>query len=213
MENNTQFVKEALKKLVKLNYIKPGDVPNINLYMDQVTTFMDELLQDCKRKPDDKILTKTMINNYTKNNLLPAPIKKKYSKDHLYILAFIYYFKSILSINDIKTILDPITEQFFDKEKYSELDIIYKEVYNMCKSEVSSISNDITQKAYNADKAFEQFSDDEIDKEFLQFFTLVCTLIFDVYLKKNLIENLIDDYASRHTPKDTKGKKTSKKKE
>ena len=129
MENNTQFVKEALKKLVKLNYIKPGDVPNINLYMDQVTTFMDEHLQDCKRKPDDKILTKTMINNYTKNNLLPAPIKKKYSKDHLYILAFIYYFKSILSINDIKTILDPITEQFFDKEKYSELDIIYKEVY------------------------------------------------------------------------------------
>ena len=118
MENNTQFVKEALKKLVKLNYIKPGDVPNINLYMDQVTTFMDEHLQDCKRKPDDKILTKTMINNYTKNNLLPAPIKKKYSKDHLYILAFIYYFKSILSINDIKTILDPITEQFFDKEKY-----------------------------------------------------------------------------------------------
>ena len=213
MENNTQFVKEALKKLVKLNYIKPGDVPNINLYMDQVTTFMDEHLQDCKRKPDDKILTKTMINNYTKNNLLPAPIKKKYSKDHLYILAFIYYFKSILSINDIKTILDPITEQFFDKEKYSELDIIYKEVYNMCKSEVSSISNDITQKAYNADKAFEQFSDDEIDKEFLQFFTLVCTLIFDVYLKKNLIENLIDDYTSRHTPKDTKGKKTSKKKE
>lgn len=213
MENNTQFVKEALKKLVKLNYIKPGDLPNINLYMDQVTTFMDEHLQDCKRKPDDKILTKTMINNYTKNNLLPAPIKKKYSKDHLYILAFIYYFKSILSINDIKTILDPITEQFFDKEKYSELDIIYKEVYNMCKSEVSSISNDITQKAYNADKAFEQFSDDEIDKEFLQFFTLVCTLIFDVYLKKNLIENLIDDYASRHTPKDTKGNKTSKKKE
>ena len=131
MENNTQFVKEALKKLVKLNYIKPGDVPNINLYMDQVTTFMDEHLQDCKRKPDDKILTKTMINNYTKNNLLPAPIKKKYSKDHLYILAFIYYFKSILSINDIKTILDPITEQFFDKEKYSELDIIYKEVYNI----------------------------------------------------------------------------------
>ena len=207
MENNTQFVKEALKKLVKLNYIKPGDLPNINLYMDQVTTFMDEHLQDCKRKPDDKILTKTMINNYTKNNLLPAPIKKKYSKDHLYILAFIYYFKSILSINDIKTILDPLTAQFFDKEKSSELDIIYKEVYNMCKSEVSSISNDITQKAYNADKAFEQFSDDEIDKEFLQFFTLVCTLIFDVYLKKNLIENLIDDYASRHTPKDTKGKK------
>ena len=90
MNNNTQFVKEALKKLVKLNYIKPGDIPNINLYMDQVTTFMDEHLQDGKRKPDDKILTKTMINNYTKNDLLPAPVKKKYSRDHLYILALLY---------------------------------------------------------------------------------------------------------------------------
>ena len=207
------MLNSILESISRISYIKPEEIPEIDLYMDQVTTFMDEHLAGTKRRDEDKILTKTMINNYTKNNLLPAPIKKKYSKDHLYILAFIYYFKSILSINDIKTILDPITEQFFDKEKYSELDIIYKEVYNMCKSEVSSISNDITQKAYNADKAFEQFSDDEIDKEFLQFFTLVCTLIFDVYLKKNLIENLIDDYASRHTPKDTKGNKTSKKKE
>lgn len=45
--------------------------------MDQVTTFMDEQLEACKRYEDDKILTKTMINNYAKNNLLPAPEKKK----------------------------------------------------------------------------------------------------------------------------------------
>ena len=181
--------------------------------MDQVTTFMDEHLQDGKRKPDDKILTKTMINNYTKNDLLPAPVKKKYSRDHLYILAFIYYFKSILSINDIKTILDPLTSQFFDTDKTSELDIIYKEVYNMCKSEVSSISQDISSKADKADNAFENFTDNDDDKEFLQFFALICTLIFDVYLKKNLIENLIDDYASRHPVTDAKNKKQAKKKQ
>ena len=69
----TQFVATLLKRLAKLNYIKPGEVPNIDLYMDQVTTFMDEHLSDCKRREDDKILTKTMINNYTKNNLLPPP--------------------------------------------------------------------------------------------------------------------------------------------
>ena len=63
----TQFVATLLKRLAKLNYIKPGEVPNIDLYMDQVTTFMDEHLSDCKRRDDDKILTKTMINNYTKN--------------------------------------------------------------------------------------------------------------------------------------------------
>ncbi len=59
---------------------------------------------------DDKILTKTMINNYAKNNLLPPPVKKKYSKEHLLVMIFIYYFKNFLSIKDIETMLTPITE-------------------------------------------------------------------------------------------------------
>ena len=48
-----------------------------------------------------------MINNYTKNKLIPPPLKKKYSKDHMILLIFIYYFKNILSINDIRRIFDP----------------------------------------------------------------------------------------------------------
>ena len=37
----TQFVATLLKRLAKLNYIKPGEVPNIDLYLDLVTTFLD----------------------------------------------------------------------------------------------------------------------------------------------------------------------------
>ena len=51
-------INSVLRKLAKLNTIKPGDVPKIKLYMDQVTTFMDEHLSDSKRHEDDKILTK-----------------------------------------------------------------------------------------------------------------------------------------------------------
>ncbi len=58
-----------------MDYIKPEDLPNIDLYMDQVTTFMEDQLASTKRHDDDKILTKTMINNYAKNNLLPSPEK------------------------------------------------------------------------------------------------------------------------------------------
>ena len=50
--------------------MRPDDIPNIDLYMDQVTTFMEKELASSKRHEDDKILTKTMINNYAKNNLL-----------------------------------------------------------------------------------------------------------------------------------------------
>ena len=165
----TQFVATLLKRLAKLNYIKPGEVPNIDLYMDQVTTFMDEHLSDCKRREDDKILTKTMINNYTKNNLLPPPVKKKYSKEHLYVLTFIYYFKNLLSISDIQTLLNPLTEQFFEGNDTGSLDDIYKQIYNLCKGEISGISKDVLEKAHLSEEAFSTVEDTD-SREFLQFF-------------------------------------------
>lgn len=73
------MLNSILASISRIDYIKPDDVPNIDLYMDQVTTFMDAQLAASKRYEDDKVLTKTMINNYTKNNLLPPPVKKKYS--------------------------------------------------------------------------------------------------------------------------------------
>jgi len=60
-------------------------------FPERLTGERDEQLEACKRYEDDKILTKTMINNYAKNNLLPAPEKKKYSKEHVLTLLFIYY--------------------------------------------------------------------------------------------------------------------------
>ncbi len=117
MENDVkEFLSELLKQLKSIDYIKPEDIPNIDLYMDQVTTFMDEQLAASKRYESDKILTKTMINNYAKNNLLPSPDKKKYSKEHVLTLLFIYYFKNILSINDIRSILNPLTEKYFGND-------------------------------------------------------------------------------------------------
>ena len=59
----------AVKAAGEVKLYQAGRGADIDLYMDQVTTFMDEHLSDCKRREDDKILTKTMINNYTKNNL------------------------------------------------------------------------------------------------------------------------------------------------
>ena len=81
----------------KIQIIDADDIPSIDLYMDQVTTFMDSHLGNNKRFEDDKVLTKTMINNYAKNDLLPAPKKKRYTKDHVIMLTYIYYMKNFLS--------------------------------------------------------------------------------------------------------------------
>lgn len=87
------MLNSILSSISRIDYVRPGNIPNIDLYMDQVTTFMEEQLQSTKRHKDDKILTKTMINNYAKNNLLPPPVKKKYSKEHVLVMIFIYYLK------------------------------------------------------------------------------------------------------------------------
>lgn len=195
-KDNQEFVNSLLQRLAKLNYIKPGDVPNIDLYMDQVTTFMDEHLSDVKRYEDDKILTKTMINNYTKNDLLPPPVKKKYSKEHIYVLTFIYYLKNILSISDIQKLLNPLTDKFFNKEELPDLEYIYSEIYNMEKAQIASLSKDVVERTQVAKEAFLDVENEE-NKDFLQLFSLVGLLSFDVYMKKNIIESLIDDYTNK----------------
>ena len=106
-----ELLQTILQSLEKVEYIKSEDIPNIDLYMDQVLTFMDRKLRSAVRpQTEDRILTKTMINNYAKNDLLPPPVKKKYSKEHVLLLIFIYYYKGIIPMNEIQTLLKPLTD-------------------------------------------------------------------------------------------------------
>ena len=138
--------------------------------MDQVTTFMEEQLKRTKRYEEDKILTKTMINNYAKNNLLPPPVKKKYSKEHVLVMIFIYYFKNILSIKDIESVLTPITEKTFDKEESLDMTSVYEEICQMEKSRIDDLKKDVTNSYELAMDSFSELPPEE--KEYLQLFAL-----------------------------------------
>ena len=111
-------INEILNVLILENNIKLDDIPEIDLYMDQVIQLFESKLSAQKRNEDEKILTKTMINNYAKGKLL-LPIKnKKYSKEHLILMSLIYNLKGALSINDIKSSLDNIINQCEENENY-----------------------------------------------------------------------------------------------
>ena len=196
MEQNVHdFLEELLKTLKSIGYVKSVDIPSIDLYMDQITTFMDEQLAACKRHDSDKILTKTMINNYAKNNLLPPPEKKKYSKEHVLTLIFIYYFKNILSISDIQSILNPLTEKYFgNKDGFNMLDV-YIEVFTLEKDESEKILKDLGKKYTIANNTFKDF--DEEDQDFLHAFSFICMLSYDVYVKKMIIEHTIDKLTAK----------------
>ena len=188
--NPNDLLNSILESISRIDYVKSADIPNIDLYMDQVTSFMEKQLKSTKRYEDDKILTKTMINNYAKNDLLPAPEKKKYSKEHLLLLTFIYYFKNILSMKDIEMLLKPITEKYFHTDSEVDITHIYDEVCAFELERTKLLQKDIELRYTNS---METFSDvPEEDREALQFFSFICSLSLDVYVKKLLIEKLID---------------------
>lgn len=193
MENQWKYYLRKLEENIReTNYIGPNDIPNIDLYMDQVTKFLDEHLEQSKRYDNDKLLTKTMINNYTKNNLLPSPVKKKYSKDHMYLLVFIYYLKSFLSINDVQHIVGPMKTMFFGEDAELDLATIYKKIFEMESVVGNDLAKDVMKKFDRSKDVFRDVKDPEA-KEFLAIFSFISMLSFDVYLKKQMIEQIIDD--------------------
>ncbi len=191
MSDFNVFFDTVLPLLDKMDHIKAGEIPNIDLYMDQVTTFMDSRLREFSRCPgEDKVMTKTMINNYAKNNLLPPPVKKKYSKEHVLLLLFIYYFKGFLSINDIQTLLKPVTERYFQNEGDFNLEELYEKVFSMERAQMEILKKDVSEKYAAAEAVAQDLPEKE--REFFHKFAFICLLSFDVYLKKAIIEKLID---------------------
>jgi hypothetical protein len=194
MTDNAKIISSMMEELDRLGHIEAEDIPDIELYMDQVTSFMDQHLKNTSRKPDsDKILTKTMINNYAKNDLLPAPDRKKYSKEHMILMIFIYYYKGVLSMSDIQQILGPVTEKFFRTDRQPDLETIYSTVFGEEPGEIERIKKDVQDKYDRSRKLFCELKEDDRNK--LQLFSFVCMMSYDVYIKKMLIERMIDGMA------------------
>lgn len=191
-DDKREFIEGIIERLSSIDYISPDEVPDISLYMDQVTTFMDEHLSSLKRYEGDKMLTKTMINNYSKNKLLPSPIGKKYGKDHMLLLIFIYYFKNVISIRDIASVLTPLTDQFFGgKEGELSLEDIYTEIFTISNEATADMTKSVFRQFNRAKNSFKE-EKDEKKRKFLTDFAFMASLCVDSYIKKTIVESMID---------------------
>ncbi len=104
------------------------ELPELELYMDQVLCILEKNLglfgeeTDSKKEDDGQktsvVITPTMINNYVKNKLIPPPEKKRYSRLHLAYLHIICVGKRILSMSEIKAVLDILLDEYTPEEAY-----------------------------------------------------------------------------------------------
>ena len=181
------------------NNINLNDFPEIDLYMDQVMQLFESKLSYTKRTDDDKVLTKTMINNYAKGNLLMKIKNKKYTKNHLILMGLIYNLKGALSLTDIKTILTPIVDSFEKEQEYPLNDVYqsFLDIYDLnledLKSSSSKIYENINQMINTKDNLLGDYEEKIL---------LICAYASMSNLYRRMSERLIDECFD--TPKDHK---------
>ena len=180
-----QELKKEIRDKLMLDFIVPEDIPNEEMFMEQVTTFMEKHLKANLRNEEEKTLTKAMINNYTKNKLMPPPVKKRYSREHLIFLIYIYYMKNVMSISDIQKMMEPLMSYDMTDEKLYE---IYKKTFEMEKAEYFNIEDSVIEASRITEKRLPKSEDERLNKMLYIFM-----LGYDVYSKKRLIEKLIDE--------------------
>lgn len=196
----TMSSEELVKSVLEdVKSFKIDDVPNIDLYMDQVTTYLNNKFNASKRYEDDKLLTKTMINNYAKSRLLPSPDKKKYTKDHIIVLALIFFFKNVISINDVTTVLKPLIDEHFHNDESPLEEVVDDFLTHIINN---NISDPIIGEVAMASEIFEK--SEYKNKDYMQTLGLISLLSYDVFVRKLLIEKLIDSLPSTEEKKSDK---------
>ena len=108
-----QLEKEVINKM---HIPRWNELPEIDLYLDQVVNYLEKYLGQYNVNKEEKIITKTMINNYVKLGVMPAPEKKKYSREHMAYLIVICVLKQVYSISDIGKLIS-LTIQHFELSK------------------------------------------------------------------------------------------------
>lgn len=194
-KKHDKFIEDLLEFIKTRDYVYSKDIPNIDLYMDQVTTFMDDHLGLFKRTEDEKILTKTMINNYSKCDILPPTNRKKYTNEHMILLLFVYYFKNILSIPDIKALLDPVKDIVLRDDSPLSMEDFLDRIMDIQVEHYSSMADQVNHTVSISQDLFTEVNDE--DREKLSIFTTAYLLSIQATAQKHMATQLIDNYLSK----------------
>ena len=188
-------VKDIFNEMNFDNRIELEEMPELDLYMDQVIQLFENKLSSLKRNDEEKILTKTMINNYAQGKLL-LPIKnKEYTKEHLIMMAFIYNLKGALSINDIKISLDEVIANY-SEEKSNDLRELYNDYLYESKEDEEIFKSSIKEKIEELDNRV--CTSENLPNDYKKNFLLLCSLVNMSNMYRRASEKLIDEFFTKN---------------
>ena len=193
MELNYELLNQLLKEVTAFNDIALSDIPEIDLYMDQVTTLFEKKLYPLKRDEEDKIMTKTMINNYAKAKIFPPVKSKKYNKEQIILLELIYNLKQNLTLTDIDRVFTPIIEDGKKEEKaLASIENLYDNFLRLKKDQLKAfetqfdqLRKDITEKSKELEGK---------NKDLNELILMVFILTSGANAQKRMAEKIIDNF-------------------
>jgi hypothetical protein len=195
MEYNKESLDKLVEEIIGTKDITLMEIPCVDLYMDQVTTFFNEKLEGLKRNEEDKILTKTMINNYTKGKVLMPAKNKKYTNEHMILLMLIYNLKQTISINDINIIFDSIIDIKAPKGTNLSLENLYNNFLDIKEVQNQNFVCDIEKDSEFIKGRIKEMG--KKDGELIELILMILLLINKANMQKRMAEKLIDNFLNK----------------
>lgn len=191
-----EFAKQTVEDFIESGVIDPAAFPDMELYMDQAVAFMNKYLAVYKDNPKDSkelVMTKTMIGNYAKHNMIPRPRNKRYTREHLVFLTLIFYLKGTFQMEEIEQLMKPLIDNFnseFD-EKYDFLHL-YKSITQMYRKEQEQLLEQVTS---DMEKIKQSLADSEMtDDDMSELFMMIVNLSLRADAHKFLAQRLMNEY-------------------
>lgn len=201
-----EYIKNTIDDYVAKSKIEEESFPDMEIYMDQAETFLNKELGIYKKNEKDKVITKTMIGNYVKHNMLPRPVNKKYSKDHLILLTLIFYLKGSFQMEEIEKIVKPLIDNYnsaFDEK--IDLSSLYEGILEVQAKELASLPKSISDMMEGIKY---QLRENELsDDDMLEIFLLIVNLSMKADAQKFLAHKLLQEYILKPKQKKQKEQK------
>lgn len=170
------------QELADFKLLSSGDIPKIDLYMEQVTSLLEQEMRPSLRRKDESVFTNTMINNYSKEGVLPRPENKRYNRRHIITLIYIFLLKQNLPMPEIKRFTSHI-------ENTEQLDNMYGIFYDLVGGYEKAYRKDIEEKLSRIEH---QCKDQGVTDESSIALTLIALLSFEAALNTMLSSQLLD---------------------
>ncbi len=206
-----EYVNIQLEKIKKAGFISSDDMPELDLYIDQAETFFKGQIADLDGESAKKLVTKAMINNYAKHDMIARPDGKKYTKDHLAMIAMVLYLKGMFKMEEIEYLMQPLVENY-SSEFDDPIDpvLIYRTAENINEGFADDLIRDVDD---DIDLIKRLLDDTDIaDDEQMEVFILILSMAMRANAEKYLASRLLETYfinPQREKPEKIKKQKKS----